>query len=627
MKKNDNYYLQKFSINNNDFEGQNRDKKLLLYKNINDASKKSEFCYYYNEGDNEMMEKFLSNKNNLKYMNNYTNKDIINNNYKNNYNTIVNNEQQKRKSLINYVSKDDKSKNLFVYEDDNSRRLGLNRNRKNKYYEDNKVFDIRYLRNIKANKFNIISQKYLELPISSVCYFKKRHIPPKIPILSKCYFNKTTIVRKKFIMETIVNNCYFCTKVNKEKFKVKYVIEKNIGFNYVKPKRRYNYRFTKNKLKKSKNKNENLKKNNKSNRKQEIEAKIEEYKMKKKKDINSLLKEDIFNFLLKNNKSQYLVSKTEKDPKNMDFENNNDKMHNLFLKSSTSFNKKLYSYNNNTPSKYSFKNAFNVRTNKNSANDKLNKKKILQKFIDKDQRKNKTNNEKDNKKIMPKINMNISKNTPNSKTLINTQSSRFLIKKINSTNLKNGNNSRLFSVIKRQNNLKNTNDNLTSFLLKSQKNNYKDFPGIINNNNNNNNNKDNEIKEFSSTKYDRHFGNTENCPKCQSMEMKINYLKEKSYEQVQNVMCHHIINNNNTFNRTLDSFRRYNMFTPMKFHEKLYFKNFNNHLTKNPPVKQLHKSNSNSYLQIRKINIKSPDNLLKDYKSNLLAIKEYFNIK
>ena len=121
---------------------------------------------------------------------------------------------------------------------------------------------------------------------------------------------------------------------------------------------------------------------------------------------------------------------------------------------------------------------------------------------------------------MPKIQSNSTiKHSPKYKTIMPTQSSRYLIKKINSTNLKNRNNS-LFNLTKNKHNLMESNDNNSYLLLKSQRNNKtinnSELPDLIDK-------KNIEFKnEFNHINYDKHFGNEFNCPKCQSMNIKAN---------------------------------------------------------------------------------------------------------
>ena len=144
-----------------------------------------------------------------------------------------------------------------------------------------------------------------------------------------------------------------------------------------------------------------------------------------------------------------------------------------------------------------------------------------------------------------------------------------------------------------------------------------DLPGLIEHKNMNKN-------ECNHIKYDKHFGNENNCPKCQSMDIKINYLKEKKNEVIPKL---NFYRTNNSFSKTIDDYKRDNIILPFKYFGKLYLKNYNHY--KNTSKKFLTKlQRNNSVIQIKKIKItKYSEQLLKNYKSNLLAIKEYFNIK
>ena len=248
----------------------------------------------------------------------------------------------------------------------------------------------------------------------------------------------------------------------------------------------------------------------------------------------------------------------------------------------------------------------------------------MKKFIENGKNKNNQKHneeEKDNKLIMPiipKIN-NINRFTPKSRTIIATQSSRFLIKKINSSNLRNrDNNISITNMKKKHDNFMNSNDNndkISDLLLRSDI--YKDLPGI-------NDNKifghKNECNHF---KYDRHYGNENNCPICQSMDIKINYLKEKKNIVMPNINSHVA---NNSFNQNLEDYKRDNIILPFKYFGKLYLKNYNNYRNNTNNLNKLQRNKS--VIQIKKINImKYSEQLLKNYKSSLMAIKDYFDIK
>ena len=737
----------------NYYEGQKKDNhKLLLYKNINEK-KNNNLYYFYNEDTEQnptkpqkykqMFNKIKNNslinglKNNNK--NNISNNKINNNNNntndvnknnslnKNNIlnnNNVKNNELAKRKSVINYVAKVDKSKNLFVFKG-NDNKFGFdmakeereNRNNKGRLY-------IRYdknrndsSKNINANEIKIFSQKKMELPISSICYFnkcsiykeKKIKLPIstvccfnkitvyteekiKMPISEICYFNKSFVVKEIKIRENIINDFYFCTKTKKinEKKEKSLIIENCIEFDFIKTitrklnltskkpsnlkTKKLNNSQSKSKSK-SRNKNDKIvntpkifkyqpkpKKKNKENEtkfleyKKKLNNRLKNYKTIKHDDImkkiqkeekdreekKNKLKKNVnksvsinnvshrYNFIPKQSVKRFIVSKTEHGNNNSRKEDNYK-----YINSSNSFYKT--SANNKNYFKYSFYSLFDINSrynNDNSGNEEKSQKsnkKILKRFIENGQNKNnKKEKEKEkydknnnNKLIMPKINDNINKQDEKQNTIINIQSSRFLIKKINSSNFKNRNiNNSLFKMTKKQNN---TNDNSTDWLKTQKKNdnniyhynNKDELPGLIEYKNINKN-------ECNHIKYDKHFGNENNCPKCQSMDIKISYLKERKNEVIPKIDFHQT---NKSFNQTIYDYNRQNIILPFKYFGKLYLKNYNNY--KNTSKKFLTKlQRNNSVIQIKKINIsKYSEQLLKNYKSSLLAIREYFNIK
>ena len=695
-----------------------------------------------------------NNKTNNNMNKNNQNNNLIKNNLFNNNNN-KNNELPKRYSVINFVPKVDKSKNLFVFKGNLDRKeekdYRNNRVRNHNRYDRNRndssksikrmiiaKFDINNLKNINANEIKIVSQKKMELPISSICYFnkctlykeKRLKLPIstichfnkmtvfteeklKMPISEICYFNKSFIVKEIKIRQNIVNDFYFCTKTKKinEKKEKSLIIENCIEFDFIKTitkklnftsKKASNLKIknldnSKSKSKsKSKNKNEKVvntpkifKYQPKSKKKnKESEAKFLEYKkrlndrlknyktvkhednMKKihkhekekkekereekisksRKNINksvSIKKEPhIFNFNPKQRVQRFIVSKTEHE-NNISRKENKDK----YINSTISYNR-TSANNNKNYFKYSFYSLFDINSRYNndySGNEEKSKskKKILKRFIENGQNNNnkskktnknnieniekEENNEKEKEKekydknnnnnfIMPKINDNINKENKKSKTIINTKSSRMLIKKINSSNFKNRNiNKSLIKITKKQNN---TNDNYTDWLRAQKKNDiniYKnDLPELSEHKNIEHKNECNHIK------YDKHFGNENNCPKCQSMDIKINYLKEKKNEAIPKINSHQV---NNSLNKTIEDYQRENIIIPFKYFGKLYLKNYNNY--KNTSKRFLTKlQRNNSVIQIKKINIsKYSGQLLKNYRTNLLAIKEYFNIK
>ena len=380
-----------------------------------------------------------------------------------------------------------------------------------------------------------------------------------------------------------------------------------------------------------------MKKMQKEQKEREEKERLEK-KINLKKNINksvSIKKEPYrYNFIPKQRVQKFIVSKTE-HRNNISRSKDKDRNTN----STISFNKT--SANNNNYFKYSFYSLFDINSRYNNdysgseQKSEKSKKKIIKRFIENGQKSNKTNKnniekeenkekyDNNNKYIVPRISDNINKQNEKSKT-INTQSSRYLIKKINSSNFKNRNiNNSLFKIKHKKSN---TNDSTTDWLRTQKKNNINlynydnkdDLPGLIEHKNINHKNQCNHIR------YDKHFGNENNCPKCQSMDIKINYLKEKKNEIIPKINSHQI---NNSFNKTLDDYKRDNIILPFKYFGKLYLKNYNNY--KNNTKKLMTKlQRNNSVIQIKKINImKYSEQLLKNYKSSLLAIKEYFNIK
>ena len=411
----------------------------------------------------------------------------------------------------------------------------------------------------------------------------------------------------------------------------------------------------------------NVKRNNnsiKDNKKVSInDEKSNSVKRKIKNDNNYSIKSNLYksdSFPRKKIKT-YVVSKTE-NKNNLSRSEEKEKYLNSSMSLSKVNNKTSnIRTNNNNLFKYSFYSLFDVNSRRNNDSgyedtSHKNKKKILQRFIENGQNKNNKRSkdnqkgreneknkekekyhekylgeekEKNNKIIMPKIsdNMNLmhmNKHTPKSRTIYTTQSSRFLIKKINSSSFKNRNgNASLFNITKKQKNLINTHENNSDLLKEQIKNNTNsnyDLPGLMDNKHIINKNEFNHNHH----QYDKHFGNEINCPKCQSMDIKINYLKEKKNEVMPNINS---FGNNNSFNKTIDDYKRDNIILPFKYFGKLYLKNYNNY--RNNSKNFLSKlQRNNSVIQIRKVNIsKYSEQLLKNYKSNFLAIKEYFNIK
>ena len=230
-------------------------------------------------------------KNNLKY-----NKDFLESSLNQNENILTNNESTKPNPLINFVSKNEKTKNLHIFKGkhdlpvfgtikandkkDNKKILikNISLNDNNKIQKDTKNDNNDKIKNekddknkndkeIKNNKNdknkNIINNEKKEeekvnidknnakindnenikikLPISSLCQLKKSIIlyskkKYKLPVLSLCHFSKCTILTKRKYNYPVVNNYYFCTKINKKNEKNKeksFSIESCIGFDFL----------------------------------------------------------------------------------------------------------------------------------------------------------------------------------------------------------------------------------------------------------------------------------------------------------------------------------------------------------------------------------------------------------
>ena len=297
---------------------------------------------------------------------------------------------------------------------------------------------------------------------------------------------------------------------------------------------------------------------------------------------------------------------------------------NKYSSSSISFNRSRTN-NNNNYFKYSFYSLFDINNKNNSRSEEKNhksKKKILKRFMENGQKKNNKSieNEKNTikKLIMPKIQNNTIKHSQKYKTIIPTQSSRYLIKKINSKNR----NSSLFNITKSNNNLMDNNNDNNSYLLNSQRNNKiinnNELPDLIDKRYFENKN------EYSHYHYDKHFGNELNCPKCQSMDIKANYMKEKKNESIPNINSHL---GSTSFNKNIEDYKRDNIILPLNYFGKLYLKNYINYKNNSNLILSKMQRNNN-VMRIKKINItKYSDKILRNYRTSLMAIKDYFNIK
>ena len=292
--------------------------------------------------------------------------------------------------------------------------------------------------------------------------------------------------------------------------------------------------------------------------------------------------------------------------KNNEFYNNNKH------RRSNDDNYNYYNNNKNSYNNYEKKNNINSRNNKNknysNSNHEPGSKSNY--FINENEYSAFERDKKylNIKYIMPKIKSN-NKQFQKSTPFIPTQSSRYLLNKINMN--KNDNN--LLNITnKRDSNFYN-NLLLSSQIKNSQNNDY----ALLNENIN---------KEYSC---DRHFGNEENCPKCQSWNIKINLMRENQNLLYPSKTTNYRKTSFNSFNKALDSFNN----LPYNNNGNIISKNSNNNMNYNiyrndskHILNKYHKNNSMK--EFKKIDIsKYSEQILKKYHSKLMAIKQYFNIK
>ena len=252
-----------YNTNNNNFKG-----RIFIYNEFpQELRKKRNGLFYYNEEEKNknlknLIKNFESrnqNKNNLLFINKSKTKEET--------------EKKiflKKNSLINFVAKEDKNKNLKIKRINNNAETGLFLNMVNDKLKNNFInnrdlssnifskFNFNKLESINANFIKIISQTVTELPKTQVCYFTREYKynedllfskPSKIPhqeicfykksyiyndnriILPKakiCYFNKIFINFQHNHKRPIVIKRYFCTKImklKKNKEKKKQILE------------------------------------------------------------------------------------------------------------------------------------------------------------------------------------------------------------------------------------------------------------------------------------------------------------------------------------------------------------------------------------------------------------------
>ena len=258
--------------NNEDLKKEKEKQKLLIYRPIKKPK-----------------------KNNLKYNKDFLeSSDLKNIEEDKNGNILTNNESTKPNPLINFVTKNEKSKNLHVFKgkhdlpifgtnnnndkkdnkkiliknillnDNNKNENGIKNDTINNKKDDKNKNDKKSKDNIDDKNKNIITNKKKEeektdidekknkkindnecikikLPIPSLCHFKKCTIiysnkKYKLPIITLCHFSKSKIFTKRKYNYPIVNNYYFCTKINKKndkKAEKSFSIESCIVFDFL----------------------------------------------------------------------------------------------------------------------------------------------------------------------------------------------------------------------------------------------------------------------------------------------------------------------------------------------------------------------------------------------------------
>ena len=640
--------------------------KLFRYKDLKDDDDKSNSGpYYYNEDEkNKFLENYYDNKKNK---GNLLNKD---NNIK--IKTEIENKMlHKPKSLMNFVVKGEKNKNLKINKIKDEMNLYVKMfkkkniiNNKNNFIKNRNLsasvkFNEKNLEKLNTNIIKIVYQNIVQLPQTEVCYFTREfkneddYLFYKPPLLSKteicyfkksyiyndkkvflpkkevCYFNRTIITFEHKFKNTVLSKRYFCTKIKKKhkgkklSAKEKKNIKNNKGLKNKNVKGINNKKNMKNSNSLAKNrkispKKEDLKfnsfqnypNNNKTNKKlNQIDKlnKINNFKTvniddnifkKFRNNKNSILPKYINNINLPKQKPK-TKSKSPKARKNKKEQN----LPRLLNDQN----------NNNSSSSSSFERGrkhsslFNHLINKNEKKENLNellkqkkKKVLLQKNIIPNGYELSRNN---NKLYMPKIkdtnthSISNSYKTPKTKISPNIKSSNDLIKKIND----NGPiNQKLHKKNKITNNneLFNSVENPSAYHIMNY--NHKDI-------------------ENNFIKCDIHY-NTNNllCPKCQ--QIRLSSLQESKTKKIQNI--NKLMLNKNKNNK-MNKIQNDLVLTP------LHIKNDSNKNENGNIFEGFKKSNKS--ITLKKINFsknnKGKGDVITNYKSGLLAIKEYFNIK
>ena len=685
-----NLYISEFFdqdyISKNKFTG-----KLFRYKNLRDDDDKSNSgTYYYNEAEkNKFLENYYEkkkNKNNL--LNKDTNikiKTETENKKLNRPKSLINfvAKEEKNKNLkINQI-KDEMNLYVKMFKKKN---IINNRNNfiKNRNLSASVKFNVNNLENMNTNMIKIVYQKIVQIPAPKVCYFSKEfkneddYLFYKPPLLSKteicyfkksyiyndkkiflpkkeiCYFNRTFVTSEPKFKNTILSKRYFCTKI-KKKYKgkkisakvrkniknnkglknnnVKGIINKktmkngnNLGKNKRKSPKKEDAKFNsfQNHLEHNNINNKYIKKNKKINQINKLNkinnfktVNVDENAFKKLvNNKNSILPKYINKINLQNQKPK-TKNKSPKSRKKIR-KNQNQNLPRLLNDQNNNnyYNNNNYNINNSSSSssfergrKHSslFNHLLNKKEKKEK-NENLNellkpkkKKFILQKTIIPNGYELSRNN---NKLYMPKIkdtNTNSISNsfkTPKTKISPNIKSSNDLIQKINDNIPINQKLSKKNKTIN-HNELFNSVENPSAYHIMNY--NHKDI-------------------ENNFIKCDIHY-NTNNllCPKCQ--QIRLSSMQESKTKKIQNI--NKLMLNENKNNKIMSKVKSDLVLTPL---------NIKNESNKNENEKIFEGfKKSNKSITLKKINFsknnKGKEDVIKNYKSGLLAIKEYFNIK
>jgi len=675
MKKNFNISkgLSKNDIYKDKYRG-----RLLIYSDLHNDKNKSPGPYYYNEEEkNKYLDNYYKTFNENK-KNNIGNKNInIINSVNNNNEIKVKTENKiihkKNNLLISFVQKDDKNKNLKINklkEDhiildlytNNFKKIDLNdvhTKVKNKNRNLSAKFNEINLEKKKINAIKIISEKIKEKPKIDICFFTKTFkkkdafnslipiIKPKnvisnydksyicqnkrllLPEIDICYFKKTFITYKREYKKFVLNKKYFCTKIKKKSLKHEgksstQEEQKNLNNENNKNSKKiyfYGINDKKNNINNNFNNNINNKNNinynkNQINNKNNInnnDININDKRKNQKNEVNKLksnktslnnmkfqsFKADNQNYMYKkiHNKNKYNRNNYKNNDINKYIANNpiilnKFPKHKKYLKNSNLTNIEN-GQNNYSSSSSSFDSQKHISLfyylfGKKENFDEKNKIFLRNHFYKKYYSRNKE------ALYMPKIySKSLGFNFKKRKEKIspNIKSSKDLINKIN----------REISLSYKVNKNSRNNNNITSF--NSLENN-------LTYNINNYNQKDlenNLIKNDKSNIYN----STNN--------LFFSSCKENNTEKKQNISRRLLdMNKDNNIMRMIRN--DYNLIPLQNNNRENQFDN--------RYVIQNFKKNNNKSITLKKINFsKDNEETIKNYKSGLLAIKEYFNIK